>query len=109
VVSNAATAQRLYTCGNNEALLRQIFLTLPPIVLRTCADDWGQSLFSEEEDDTPQAPYPCVDRSRLKLSNTYQSSYAATTLHTCKVEDNLLSILTHQTVAMPGDLGLSRP
>jgi hypothetical protein len=53
--------------------------------------------FSEEEDDTPQAPYPHVDR----------SSYAAMTLCTCKVDDNSLSILTHQTVAMPGDLGLS--
>jgi hypothetical protein len=31
----------------------------------------------------------------------------ATTLRTCKVDDIFLSILTHQTVAMPGDLGLS--
>jgi hypothetical protein len=30
-----------------------------------------------------------------------------TTLRTCKVDNIFLSILTHQTVAMPGDLGLS--
>jgi hypothetical protein len=31
------------------------------------------------------------------------------TLRTCKVDDIVLSILTHQTVATPRDLGLSRP
>jgi hypothetical protein len=59
--------------------------------------------------DTPQAPYPRIDQSQLKLSNIYQSSYAATTLHTCKFDDIFLSILTHQTIAMPRDLSLSRP
>jgi hypothetical protein len=31
------------------------------------------------------------------------------TLCTCKVNDNLLSILMHQTIATPRDLGLSHP
>jgi hypothetical protein len=31
----------------------------------------------------------------------------STTLHTYKVDDIMVSILTHQTVATPGDLGLS--
>jgi hypothetical protein len=65
--------------------------------------------FSEEEDDTPQVLYQRVDRRRLKLSDTYWSSYAATTLCTRKVNDNPLSILMHQTVAMLRDLSLSRP
>jgi hypothetical protein len=29
----------------------------------------------EEEEDTPQAPYPCIDQSRPKVSDTYWSSY----------------------------------
>jgi hypothetical protein len=33
----------------------------------------------------------------------------ATTLRTSKVNDKILSILMHQTVVMPGELGLSRP
>jgi hypothetical protein len=45
VMSNAAAMRRLYTHGNNEALCRRIFPTPTPIVLRTRADDWGQSLF----------------------------------------------------------------
>jgi hypothetical protein len=57
--------------------------------------------------DTPQAPYPHVDRSRPKRSDAYRSSTQnadATTLRTCKVDDILLSILT---IATPGDRGLS--
>jgi hypothetical protein len=63
--------------------------------------------FSEEEDDTPQAPSPHVDRSWPNRSDIYRSSTQnadATTLHTCKVEDIFLSILI---IAMPRDLGLS--
>jgi hypothetical protein len=63
--------------------------------------------FSEEEDDTPQAPSPRIDRSRPKLSDVYRSSTQnadATTLCTLKVDDISLSILT---VATPRDLGLS--
>jgi hypothetical protein len=32
--------------------------------------------FSEEEDDTPQVPYPSVDRSRPTVSDAYRTSYA---------------------------------
>jgi hypothetical protein len=67
-MSNVAAAQRLYTRGNNEALLQWIFPTLPPIVLQTHADDCrhmqmtaDSHCFSEEEDNMPQAPYPRVD------------------------------------------------
>jgi hypothetical protein len=55
VMSNAATVRRLYTRGNNEALLRQFFPT-PPLLY--CGHVWmtGDShYFSEEEDDMPQA------------------------------------------------------
>jgi hypothetical protein len=65
--------------------------------------------FSEEEDDTPLAPSPRVDRSRPKRSDVYRSSMQnadATTLRTPKVDDILLSILT---IATPGDHGLSHP
>jgi hypothetical protein len=57
--------------------------------------------------DTPQAPYPRVDRSRPNHSDVYRSSTQnadATILHTCKVDDIPLSILT---IATPGDRGLS--
>jgi hypothetical protein len=63
--------------------------------------------FSEEEDDTPQAPSPRVDRSRPKRSDVYRSSTQnadATTLRTLKVDDIPLSIFT---IATPGDSGLS--
>jgi hypothetical protein len=40
--------------------------------------------FSEEEGDTPQAPYPCVNPSWPKLSDTYWSSYAE-----CRCDDPL--------------------
>jgi hypothetical protein len=58
--------------------------------------------------DTPQAPSPRVDQSRLNRSDVYRSSMQnadATTLRTCKVDDIFLSILV---IATLGDLGLSR-
>jgi hypothetical protein len=64
---------------------------------------------NEKGVDMPQAPSTRVDRSQLKLSDVYQSSMQnadATTLHTCKVDDIVLSILT---IATPGDRGLSHP
>jgi hypothetical protein len=74
--------------------------------------------FTVDEDvDMTQAPYPHVDRCRPKLSNAYWSSYAEcrrlpaytnlTTLRTYKVDDIMLSILTHQSLATLGVLGLS--
>jgi hypothetical protein len=60
-----------------------------------------------ESTDTPQAPSPCVDRSRPNRSDIYQSSTQnadAMTLHAYKVDDIVLSILI---IATPGDLGLS--
>jgi hypothetical protein len=73
--------------------------------------------FSEKEDDTTQAPYPHICRSRPKVSDIYRSSDSksqqlpvynkTTTLHTYKLIDFLVSILTHQTVATPSVLGLS--
>jgi transposase InsO family protein len=61
-----------------------------------------------EHVDTPLAPSPHVDRSRLHRSNVYRSSTQnadATILRTCKVDDISLSILI---IATLGDLGLSR-
>jgi hypothetical protein len=40
--------------------------------------------FSEEEDNTPQAPYPSIDRSQPMLSDAYRSSYAE-----CRRNDSL--------------------
>jgi hypothetical protein len=63
--------------------------------------------FCPENDDTPLAPSPCVDRSRPKCSDVYRSSTQnadATTLRTPKVDDILLSILT---IATPRDRSLS--
>jgi hypothetical protein len=74
-MSNAATAQRLYTRGNNEAPADGFFRLRPLLCcghVRMTADS---HCFSEE-DDTPQVPYPSVDRSRPTVSDTYQSSYA---------------------------------
>jgi hypothetical protein len=56
VMCNAAAARRFCTCGNNEVLLRRFFPT-PPY----CANGHVQMTedshcFSEEEDDTTQAP-----------------------------------------------------
>jgi hypothetical protein len=101
VMSNAATVRRLYMRGNNEAPLPTDFSDSDPY----CTAD--SHYFSEEEDDTPQAPYPRVDQSRPNRSNAYWSSTQnadATTLHTIKVDDIVLSILT---IATPGDRGLS--
>jgi hypothetical protein len=102
VMSNAAAARRLYTRGNNEAPLPTDFSGSDPY----CTAD--SHCFSEEEDDTPQAPSPRVDRSRPNRSNIYRSSTQnadAAILRTCKVDDISLSILT---VATPRDLSLSR-
>jgi hypothetical protein len=67
--------------------------------------------------DTPWAPYPSVDQSRLKVSNAYQSSYRKAndyphtenpmTFCIYKLDDFSLSILLHQTLKTPGVLGLS--
>jgi hypothetical protein len=57
--------------------------------------------------DTPQAPSPHIDRSRLNCSHIYRSSMQnanVTILRTCKVDNISLSILT---IATPGDRGLS--
>jgi hypothetical protein len=57
--------------------------------------------------DTPQAPSPCVDRSRPKHSDVYWSNMQnanAMTLRTLKVDDIPRSIFT---VATPGDRSLS--
>jgi hypothetical protein len=85
------------------------FVRLRPLLccghVRMTADS---HCFSEEEDDTPQAPSPCVNQSRPNHSDIYQSSTQnadAMTLHTPKVDDILLSILT---IATPGDRGLSQ-
>jgi hypothetical protein len=85
------------------------FFRLRPLLY--CGHMWMTAdghCFSEEEDDTPQAPSPRVDRSRPNRSDVYRSSTQnadMTTLRTCKVDDILLSILI---IATLGDLGLSR-
>jgi hypothetical protein len=70
-------------------------------------------------------PYPCIDQSRLKVSEANRSSYRKvddsshiksqrlftytkpTTLCIYKLNNFSLSILPHQTIKMPGVLGLS--
>jgi hypothetical protein len=39
--------------------------------------------YEQENSDTPQAPYPCVDRCRLIVSDAYRSSYAE-----CRCDDS---------------------
>jgi hypothetical protein len=84
------------------------FFRLRPLLY--CGHVWmteDSHYFSEEEDDTPLAPSPHIDRSWPKCSDVYRSSMQnadATTLRTPTVDDILLSILT---IAMPGDRGLS--
>jgi hypothetical protein len=53
------------------------FFPTPLYCANGCVQMTGDShYFSEEEDDTTQAPYPRVDQCRPTLSNAYQSSYA---------------------------------
>jgi hypothetical protein len=61
VMSNAAAARQIYTCGKNEALLQQIFRLHPLLYCRHVRMTVDSHCFSEEEDDTPQVPYPRVD------------------------------------------------
>jgi hypothetical protein len=68
--------------------------------------------------DMPEAPYPHMDQSRLKVSDAYQSSYRNAddfphtehpmTLCIYKLVDFSLSILLHQTLKTPSVLSLSR-
>jgi hypothetical protein len=94
-----------------------IFSNSTPIVLWTHVDDWGQSLFqwgrgwytigTTSMHRPKQADsFQCIS---AKLGKRWWLlAYKKTmTLCTCKVNDNSLSILTHQTVTMPSDLGLS--
>jgi hypothetical protein len=60
------------------------FFRLRPLLY--CGHVWmteDSHCFSEEEDDTPQVPYPRVDRSRPTVSDTYQTSYAE-----CRCDDS---------------------
>jgi hypothetical protein len=96
------------------------FWLQPPLY---CGHMWmtaDSHCFSEEEDDTPQAPYPRVDWSQPKLSDAYRSSYAECrrnnsshtqsrrhfTLHSCTSNSNntwrsrsVLSIIVYTLVS----------
>jgi hypothetical protein len=53
VMSNEAAARRLYTRGNNEALLQQVFPTPLLLYCRHVRMTGDSHCFSEEEDDMP--------------------------------------------------------
>jgi hypothetical protein len=54
--------------------LKELITSAPVLVLPN--DDLPFRLEADSSGDTPQAPSPRVDRSQLKLSNAYWSSYA---------------------------------
>jgi hypothetical protein len=68
--------------GNNQNILQEVWCSLKGSVqeesiakvARELQKDKGRGTVKSA--DTPQAPYPHVDRSWPKLSNVYQSSYA---------------------------------